>query len=443
MKVLLIYPRWNYPTFGEWQEPLGLLSVGAALKSAGHGVRLVDLSVEDISAVDQAVLDCDLAGITAQTALYGRACQVLDRIKQTRPDLPVILGGPHATVRPEEALSRGFDAVVIGEGEHTAVELAGAILEDRPLSMVPGVMMKEKDRFLGGPPRPFEPDLDRLPDADRTLFNYAEYFRRGVMTHVGLMAGRGCPWNCLFCKPMQDKLFGRKLRWRSVGRIVAEMAWIKDRLGASAFIFKDDTLVMGGVEWFLDLERELLNCGLLSRVSFSCQARVDQITRPLLEQMKRCGMEGIAFGVESGSQRILDFYRKGIKVEDTVRAFDLCHQMGVGTHAFIMLGAPEETRQDLEATIRLIERIRPNSVSVSITTPAPGTALFDFTEEHGLSNLTRPEDADYHYNREPIKLKHLTMQDLAAAEKTILALVPTGFFQDQLYARVQNLAGSG
>lgn len=439
MNIILIYPRWNYPTFGEWQEPLGLMCVGAALKKAGHEVRLVDLTIDDIAKVDPAIADADWAGMSAPTALYGRTCQALSRIKAIRPELPVVLGGPHATVLPAEVLARGFDVVVLGEGEHTAVELTQTLSEGRPLAGVPGVVVRDNDEIVFGPARAFEPDLDNFPDADRGLFNYPEYFRRGVLSHVGLMATRGCPWNCLFCKPMQDKLFGRKLRTRSVPRITAEMKAIADRLGRRRFVFKDDTLVLGGVAWFAEFERELKNAGLFD-VRFSCQARVDQIQRPLLEQMMKCGLEGIAFGVESGSQKILDFYRKGIKVEDTVRAFELCREMGIGTHAFIMLGAPEENKADLEATVRLVERIRPNSVSASVTTPAPGTALYDFTREAGLYNLNSPEDSDYLFNREPIKLAHLTMRDLASAEKAILELVPTGFFQDQLYRRAQDLA---
>ena len=101
-------------------------------------------------------------------------------------------------------------------------------------------------------------------------------------------------------------------------------------------------MVLGGVKYFVELERELASAGL-SDSQWVCQARVDQISAPLIEQMKKCGLEAIAFGVESGSQKVLDFFRKGIKVEQTIKAFDLCHEHGIGALAFVMLGAPVET----------------------------------------------------------------------------------------------------
>lgn len=439
MNVLLVYPRWNYPTFGEVQEPLGIIYVGAALKAAGHNVRLIDLTVEDIEEVDRAVAWADMAGMSSPTALYGRACKILDRIKQERPELPIVMGGPHATVMAEEVVARGFDAVVVGEGEHTAVELARALDNGDPLYEVPGVVAKKGDEIITGPMRAFEPDLDSMPDPDRTLIRYDDYFGLNL-EHMGLMATRGCPWNCLFCKPMQDKLFGRKVRRRGVKRIVAEMAWIEKHLHKSIYLFRDDTLLMAGPEWFVELGDELKSQGL-GHAQWSCQARVDQIERPMLEKMKQCGLQGIAFGVESGSQKVLDFYRKGIKVEQTVAAFDLCHEMGIGTHAFIMLGAPVETKEDLEATVRLVERIKTESVSVSISTPAPGTDFYDQARESGVFNIRSPEESDYHYNREPIKLPHLTTNDLAEAEKAILDLVPETFFIEQLKSRAEKLVG--
>lgn len=439
MDIFLIYPRWNYPTFGELQEPLGLLYIGAALRAAGHAVAMADLAVDDIEVVDAAAGKADLIGISSSTALFGRACLVLDRIKQERPDLPVVLGGPHATVLGESALLRGFDAVVIGEGEHTALELVSALDEGRPLGEVAGVMAKAGDDIVHGPSRPFEPDLDVFADPDRTLVDYQKYYQK-KLTHIGMMATRGCPWNCLFCKPMQDKLFGRKVRRRGLSRIVAEMNRIAGELGVKTYIFKDDTLVLAGREWFVEFERELLAAGLAG-VSWSCQARVDQIDRPLIEQMKRCGLEGMAFGVESGSQKVLDFYRKGIKVEQTERAFALCHDMGIGTHAFIMLGAPVETREDLEATVRLVEKIKTQSISISITTPAPGSDLFEQMRESGLLTAADPEDYDYLYNREPIRLPYITARDLAWAEQAILDLVPGTFFKDELLRRMKRQTG--
>ena len=134
MKILLAYPRWDYPTFGQLQEPLGIMCVAATLKAAGHEPLVVDLAVDPIEDLDAALVDAGMVGVSSSTALYGRACRVLDRIRQRRPGLPVVIGGPHATVLPEQTLARGFDAVALGEGEHTAVDMVAAKM---PASMTP------------------------------------------------------------------------------------------------------------------------------------------------------------------------------------------------------------------------------------------------------------------------------------------------------------------
>jgi len=438
MNVVLVYPRWNYPTFGQLQEPLGLLHIGAMLRAHGHAVRFFDLAVDAIEGLDQSLHDAHLVCISSSTVLFDRARLVLDRIKRQRPALPVVVGGPHATLRPDEAVRQGFDAAAVGEGEYTAVDLVTAIERGAPFHQVAGVVARQGDAVVYGPSRGFEPDLDAFPDPDRTLIDYTRYFRED-MAFVGMMATRGCPYRCLFCKPMLDRLHGPKIRKRSQRRIAREMSSIARSLGYKKFLFKDDTMVLGGVGSFVELERELAAVGFTDS-GWVCQARVDQVSAPLIEQMKRCGLEAIAFGVESGSQKVLDFYRKGIRIEQTIEAFALCRERGVGTLAFVMLGAPVETREDLEATVRLIERIRPNSLSFSIATPGPGNALHDYAVENQVRNVTSVEGNDYQYNTDPIKLPHLTGKDLAWAAKAILEAVPNTFFKDQLEARVRRLA---
>jgi radical SAM superfamily enzyme YgiQ (UPF0313 family) len=438
MKIVLVYPRWNYPTFGQLQEPLGLLHLGAVFKARGHAVEFFDLAVDAIECVDEALTDAGLVCISSSTVLFGRACRVLERIKAKRPDLPVIVGGPHATLMTEDAVMKGFDAAVIGEGEYTAIDLVEAIERGAPLHEVPGAAARNGDDVAFGPTRGFEPDLDVFPDPDRSLIDYSKYFSDDI-EFVGMMATRGCPYKCLFCKPMLDKVHGPKVRRRSPKRIAREMSNIANSLGYKRFLFKDDTMVLGGVDYFVEFERELAAAGLPDS-GWVCQARVDQISAPLLEQMKKCGVEAIAFGVESGSQKVLDFFRKGIKIGQTIEAFDLCHDHGIGTLAFVMLGAPVETREDLEATVKLVERIRPESLSFSIATPGPGNALHDYAVENGLRNVAAVEDNDYQYNTDPIKLSLVTAKDVAWAANAILEAVPNTYYKAELEARAKRLA---
>jgi radical SAM superfamily enzyme YgiQ (UPF0313 family) len=234
-------------------------------------------------------------------------------------------------------------------------------------------------------------------------------------------------------------MHGPKVRRRTPKRIAQEMSNVAKSLGYKRFLFKDDTMVLGGVEYFVEFERELASTGLRDS-KWVCQARVDQISAPLLEQMKKCGVEAIAFGVESGSQKVLDFFRKGIKVEQTINTFDLCHEHGIGTLAFVMLGAPVETRDDLKATVRLVERIRPDSLSFSIATPGPGNGLHDYAVENDIRNVRSAEGNDYQYNTNPIKLPFVTAKDVAWAAKAILEAVPNTYYKAEMEARVDRLA---
>ena len=434
MNLLLVYPRFHYAAFGELQEPLGILSVAASLRAAGFTVELGDLTLaESLEVLDDPLARAEAVGLSSSTALFGLSLRVLERIRRQRPELPVILGGPHATACPEECLASGFDAAVIGEGEATAIELFTRLAEKGDPAGIPGVAVRRDGKIISGPGRPFIPDLDALPFPARDLIDY-EGYKRNNLIHVGLFASRGCPYRCSFCKPMQDILFGKKVRGRTPKSMVQEMREARELIGPRPFLFRDDTLPMLGIPWFEGLAGAKAEAGLGDSL-FACQARVDLITPELLAAMKRAGCQGIAFGVESGSQRVLDYYQKKIRVEDTVRAFDLCREFGIGTHAFIMLGAAIETREDVAATLALVRRIRPNSISTSFTTPAPGSQLYLEMAEDGHCPYASYEDVDYLLNSVPLPHPHLSREELVAAQQALVELVPTTYHPDALRAQ--------
>ena len=250
MNILLVYPRFQYQAFGELQEPLGILSVAASLRAAGFNLELCDLTLaKSLETLDAPLARAGAVGLSCTTALFGRALQVLERIRSLRPELPVVLGGPHATACPEESLSKGFDALVIGEGEVTAVELFRCLLEKGDPAGIAGVSVLRSGEVVTGPARPFIQDLDSLPFPARDLVDYAGY-KQNNLIHIGLFVSRGCPFRCSFCKPMQDKIFGTKVRGPSPENAVREMVQAKELIGPRPFLFRDDTLPMLGAQWF-------------------------------------------------------------------------------------------------------------------------------------------------------------------------------------------------
>jgi len=410
LKVLLVYPYYPYATVSTFEEPIGVLYLASALLNAGHHVDVLDLTFNrDLGGLDKKVKRADIVGISAPTPLFGTADKVLKQVKKIRPEITTLVGGPHATANPADALKAGFDIAVVGEGESTIVELIDALEKNLSIEEVKGLAFLREGSLFTTPIRPFIRNLDEIAFPARQFIDYSRYRR------VGIISMRGCPYNCIYCKPVEEKLFGKKLRRRSVDNVLEEIADIIEKFGNRQISFKDDTLTVNNTDWF-----EKLGDGFKQRnldISWQCSSRVDTVDLDKLKVMKRAGCRQIFFGIESGSQRILDYYRKGVKVEKIIETFSLCHQVGLRPAASIMMGAPIETREDLEKTYKLIKKIKPFNWHVHVTTPICGSYLFEKAiaekriEPKIDYNNCAPTGNIYKLNL-PMRLDHLTEKDI-------------------------------
>jgi len=413
MKVYLIYPNFQSANAGGAQEPLGILSVASVLRKAGHEVTLTDMTFsKESSVIDAHVKQADVLGIGCSTPLFGKAVEILKRAKRINPRLFSITGGPHATQDSQDALRQGFDAVVMGESEKSIVDLAHCLDDGGDWRRLAGLAYLQGERVVENPRPEFIKDLNVLPFAARDLIDQQKYIRRNG--YASIFNTRGCPFRCLYCKPTVDKLFGTQPRMRSAGNVAEEIEMVHRDYRVSRFYFKDDTLFLCGRGWFENLRKEFDKRKL--RISWYCLGRVDQIDGPLLECMKAAGLEAIAFGVESGSQRMLDFYRKDVTLQQAKTAFDLCHKNNIITHAYIMLGAPDETKEDLQKTLEFLKELRPYSCRLYITTPIPGNFLYDYAKKRDMINVRSYEGYDNAFNllqgRLPMKLEYLSIEDI-------------------------------
>jgi radical SAM superfamily enzyme YgiQ (UPF0313 family) len=231
---------------------------------------------------------------------------------------------------------------------------------------------------------------------------------------------------------MQDRLFGKKIRYRSPHFIIDEIKsyrriWERfsplKTMGIPFIVMFIDDMFLSKPEWvhsFCDAAEQ-------SGETFwwGCQARVDNLQEDLLKRMIDAGCRNIAFGVESGSQRVLDFLRKDIRPEDTLRAFEICHRLNISTHAYVIIGSPEETVEDLQATWELLKQLEPTTCYVARATPLPGSHLYDYAIEKGiLTGSTFDENFDYYYTRAPMRLTWLTPEHLDEFEEKVRALFP-------------------
>jgi radical SAM superfamily enzyme YgiQ (UPF0313 family) len=369
---------------GGLEEPIGIIHVAAALRKAAHDVRLVDLTFErSLAALDEAVIGADWIGLSSTTSLFGKSIEVLKYLRALAPGVPVVVGGPHPTVAPRNTLRAGFDYAFIGEAENTVVHFSDLLAEGRAREC-PGIAWLEDGEVRQSGPTEFVRDLESLPFPARDLLDYTRYPK------IGIIASRGCPFNCLYCQPAIDSLFGKRLRSRSPENVVDEIEDALAVAGDKDVHFKDDTMPVLGLPWIEGLRDELARRGI--GIRWAANSRVDTVDYDKLRVMRESGCVQIGFGVESGSPRVLRFYNKGADVDQVERVFNWCHELGILPHAFLMLGAPDETVEDLQMTYDLVRRVKPRSWSVFTTTPLPGTRLHDLAVEQGIMNI--PED-DY------------------------------------------------
>jgi anaerobic magnesium-protoporphyrin IX monomethyl ester cyclase len=413
VRVLLIDPPF-YRLIGLYNRyfPLGLVSVGTALREAGHEVTVCDADYNENPSVlanvsltghYQVYLDGlrrpehpiwqevratiqqvrpDVVGIGMCTAAAGSAFLVAQISKAINPACPVVVGGPHATVKAEEVLKicPAVDYVVRGEGETTAVELTAAIADLRramnlqSVEGILGVSFRAGGTIRHNPPRDRTTDLDELAPPDRALLMHRAAYSSEDMGLV--MTSRGCPFACTFCATDT-----RQVRYRSIEHILGEIRHVKAAYGTTQFSFKDDSFTVNKnrVAEFCDtVTREGLHIG------WECNTRVDLVNEPMLRQMKQAGCNSVKVGIESGSRAVLERMNKGITTDQARRAARLLRKVGLFWTGYFLIGTPGETTEDIYRTLDLMYEIRPDFASIGIYEPFPGTAMFEEGIRRGL-----------------------------------------------------------
>ncbi|MHA2282349.1 MAG: B12-binding domain-containing radical SAM protein [Promethearchaeota archaeon] len=407
MKITLIWPCIDYLSTGGTEEPLGLLYIASILRNQGVEVSFIDLNGEkDLSICEQGK-DADIIGIASTTPLFGRARKVLDYLRKRNTRAMYVVGGPHATVCTEDALDSGFDIAVLGEGEVTVSELISAWRAGDPYS-ARGIAYKKNGQLHLNERPPFIEDLDMIPFPWREKVNYSLY------RAIGVMASRGCPYRCAFCKPTQDKLFGARIRKRSVKNVVDEIEQCFRMIGKRKITFKDDTLTLYPRDWFEEFYEEL--CSRKLGVKWQCNSSIRSLTFEKLKAMKKAGCIQVCMGIESGSQKILDFYKKSQTPEEVIQVFNWCHKLNLRPYTFLMVGAPMETVEDLEKTYQLVRKVKPFNGHLCTLTPLPGTGVHEYCQKRGIIKPMTYEDYDNAVNTELgqtlLNLDYLTNEDL-------------------------------
>lgn len=393
-KTLLIYPRFGW----EWDimhpdMPLGIAYIASMLREHNLDVKIhdcsFDKSMEDIKKAIEAYMP-DVVGIEVLSINVDNAFKIAKLVKEIKKGCIVIVGGPHPSFMPEEMLDNtSIDIAVQGEGEFTALELLQKISKSEPYYDIAGITFRRNGAIKKNPRREVLRDLDKLPFPAIDLLPYNDYFKQPsiepmLAPYTNFVTSRGCPFDCNFCQPIAKNLFGLKHRRRSPDNIIQELTILRNKYKIKSFTIVDDLFVID--ESYV---KEFCEKLIKAKMGFKwrCNSRVNTISYEKLKWMKKAGCIAIVFGVESGSQRMLDLMNKRITIKEINNAFELCKKAKISTMANILMGYPGETKESLEDTIKLIKDIKPEMLSVNIASPMPGSRLYDEVKAAGQLNV--------------------------------------------------------
>jgi radical SAM superfamily enzyme YgiQ (UPF0313 family) len=389
LNILLINPPWIIRKSNIWSgiagviPPLGLAQIAAYLEESGICVSILDARADELDAValrgKLKSLDFRPAfiGITATTSIITQAIETARISNDVFPEAKIVFGGVHPTIFPEEVLSNGFvDYVIRREGEISF----SALISGKPPQDIPGLSYKQNGKVINNPDGPEIPDIDKLPFPAYHLLPMHKYHPTlgsyKQLPGTGIITTRGCPGRCTFCF---GNYLGNRVRMRSADKILEEIRLLNSNYNIKEIAFYDDT--------FTAVKSNVMKfCGLMIEsklgITWSCFARVDFIDESLLMLMKKAGCHQICFGVESGCTEILDNIKKKISLEKAVTAVKLTKKCGIEARTTFMLGNPGETEETLKKTLDFAISLDPDIVLFNITTPFPGTEMYEWADKN-------------------------------------------------------------
>jgi anaerobic magnesium-protoporphyrin IX monomethyl ester cyclase len=407
MKILLVNPaekihlQGNNPRVIDKERgknpPLGLLYVASAInKEARHQVRVVDANLYDYDRGQLVSLfreeQNDVLGVTITTFTLLDALETIKAFKEAKPKGKVIAGGPHVAIFPNETVGSALvDVAVKREGEPVINEILDHLFDSDSLRNVRGICFDHDGEVIDTGEAPYINDLDSLGIPDRTLLPFQRYYSLlgGDDYSTTLFTSRGCPYRCAFC---DRPALGKKFRFHSASYVISEILHCVD-LGIREFLVYDDTFTVSRNR-VLEICKRIMELGL--NISWDIRARVDTVDEQILRALKKAGCRAVHYGVEAGSERILERLNKGITIPRVKEVFRLTRRVGMDTLAYFMIGNPGERREDIEKSLALANQLNPDFLHMTVFTPFPATRLYQEGLESGIipSDVWREFAAD-------------------------------------------------
>lgn len=379
--------------FGSRMPALNIILLGTILREKGHRVELIldDESYTDIAEKINS-FDPHVVGITFMTMEYPYLKEVTQVIRNCKNNVPIICGGYHTSVYPEQVMegNKDLSCVFIGEADQTfpqAIELFSNndFCFDQ-LNDIPNIIFRKPDGSMCKTKEsPAVIDMDKLPFFDYDLVprffdRFYPAFNRHFLPRpcATVVTTRGCPYNCVFCG---RKITGAKIRSNSMEYRIELIKYFKKKFGIKSIIYADELLTFGKDDTVNFCERILDDN--LEKIQWVCSSRVDTVDDELCKYLRRAGCRQVSFGIESGSQKILDLIQKKTSLEKTVKALQACRRNDLNVVATFMLGCFGETQETLRETYRFIMHNPIDFISLTNFTPMPGSRSYDMYKDYG------------------------------------------------------------
>lgn len=328
----------------------------------------------------------DVVGLSVLSAKVPSALRIAKICKELNPQVKIVCGGYHPTIRAEEMLkSEYIDFVVRGEGEETFYELMEVLrTNNKNYSVIDGISFKERGVIIHNKRRAFIQNLDKIPLPARDRLISLETYTPVQLSMI--MTSRGCPYNCGFCA--SHTMWHRTVRFRSVENVISEISELKNRYSVRNVTFMDDSFTINS-----NRVRELCLAMIKNNVdiTWSCLTRVDVINDEIISLMKKAGCTKVDLGIESGNERVLRLIGKKITLNQVREAVKILKRNKMYWSGFFMFGFPTETEEEVLDTLNFLQEIKPDWANMSIFTPYPGTTLYEMAKNKGMVH----EPVDY------------------------------------------------
>jgi anaerobic magnesium-protoporphyrin IX monomethyl ester cyclase len=376
---------------GEEDIPgLGPLVLAAVARRAGHRVHLVDgkRAGTPVDEVADAVarLAPDHVGISATTISIHNAARIAARVKALAPRAVITVGGPHVSAVPERtlALFPGFDYGVVGEGERSYLDLIARVGAGDDPRGVAGLVWRDGDRVRANPRAPYLEGeaLDELPEPAWDLLpHFPLRFQPNVFNYratpvASFVTSRGCPFSCTFCDRSTS---GRRGRFHGVDYVIAVCRRLAS-MGVRHVLFYDDLFTVNRPR-VIELCERFLAEGF--RFTWSCNSHPNLLDPPTLALMRRAGCWQIAYGIESGSQRVLDVVKHEVRIPRMIETLRQTRAAGIRVKGLLMMAHPTETEESLRETIAFLRTAPLDLAQITKFTPYPGTPSYATVRERG------------------------------------------------------------